>query len=96
LFRTRGIELQQLGQRGRSRLVHAGTNRHLHRFQIQRASLIPGAEQELEQMLYFPGDFLLDDFCRFFFCGVSSCSTGRARQIFSLISNNCAASSRKR
>jgi hypothetical protein len=39
---------------------------NLHRFQIQSASFLPGAEDRPEQMLYCTGDFLLDDFCRFF------------------------------
>jgi hypothetical protein len=98
VFRAGRTELEQLLQHCRSRLVHAGTNCHLHRFQIQTAGFFYRAEQEPEQMLYFAGDFLLNDFRRFFFCAVSSCSgsRGRAWQIFSLTSNNCSASSRKR
>jgi hypothetical protein len=46
LFGARRIELQQLLQHCRSGLVHAGTNRHLHRFQIQTTSRIPGAENK--------------------------------------------------
>jgi hypothetical protein len=67
LFPTRRIELQQLAEHGRSRLMHAGASRHLHSFQIQIAVFLFGAEDPLpQQMHYFTGDFLLDDFRSFF------------------------------
>jgi hypothetical protein len=47
-------------------------------------------------MFYFVSHFRLDDFRRFFFDELSSGSTARARQIFSLISSNSCASWRKR
>jgi len=46
LFGARRIELQQLLQHRRSGLVHAGTNRRLHRFQVQTTSRIPGTENK--------------------------------------------------
>jgi len=40
-------------------------------------------------MLYFPADFLLDDFCSFFLAGVNSCSSAcRSRHRRVLISTN--------
>jgi hypothetical protein len=96
LFCPRGWQLQQFGQRGRTRTVHARTYGCLHRFQIQMSGLAPATENHLQDLIYFAPDFLADCFCRFFFCGVSSCSTGRALQICSLTANSCAASSRKR
>jgi hypothetical protein len=92
LFWARRSKLQQLGKRRRSRLMHGRTHGHLDGFQSQTARLVPYGENELEEMFYFAGDLLLDDLSRFFFCVVNSCSTGRARQIFSLTSNNCCAS----
>jgi hypothetical protein len=32
LFAAGGIELEELAQHGRSRLMHTGANRHLYRF----------------------------------------------------------------
>jgi ABC-type oligopeptide transport system ATPase subunit len=84
-------------KRSSSGLVHGRTHSHLDGFQIQATCPAPFRENELQETLYLAGDFLLDDFCRrFFFCGVSSSSTGRARQIFSLTSSNSCASRRKR
>ena len=72
--------------------MHRRTNRDLYRFQIQRLLLLARPEKKSQQMFYFAGDFLLDDFRRFFFVRSSSGWSGRAWQIFSLISNNSCAS----
>ena len=92
LFRCRGIKLEQLTQHSCSSLMHRRTNRDLYRFQIQRLLLLARAEKKPQQMFYFAGDFLLDDFRRFFFARSSSGWSGRTWQIFSLISNNSCAS----
>jgi hypothetical protein len=63
--------------------------------EIQISGLAPTTENHVQVLIYFARDFLADCICRFFFCGVSSCSSGRALQICSLTANNCAARSRK-
>ncbi len=65
-----GIALQQFGQGGGPGLVHGGTNGHFHRLEIQSARLAALAENQLQQVLYFAGDFLPDRFGRFFSSGV--------------------------
>ena len=72
--------------------MHRRTNRDLHRFHIQRLLLLARAEKKSQQMFYFAGDFLLDDLRRFFFARFSSGWSGRAWQIFSLISSSSCAS----
>jgi hypothetical protein len=67
-------------------MVHRAAHGHLDRFQIQRAGLAPAGEDNLQQPIYFLGDFLLDRMRRFFSSGVRVSSTGRSRQIFSLAS----------
>ena len=44
---------------------------------------MPTTEYNLEYAVYFLSDFLLDGFRRFFSCGVSDSSMGRAWQISS-------------
>jgi len=56
------------------------------RFQIQLAALGALLEDQLQQTAYFTRDFLLDRVGCFFSCDVRVSSTGRARQIFSLVS----------
>jgi hypothetical protein len=90
------IMLQQFIQQQRSRLVEGGADRHLHRLQVQVRGVVTLAKDESQQFFYFTGDFLLDGLRRFFSCGVSDSSTGRARQIFSLTSNKRCANWRKR
>jgi hypothetical protein len=42
---------------------------HLHGFQLDPAGLVPTAEHNLEDAIYFSSDFLLDGFLRFFLWG---------------------------
>ena len=86
LIGSRGRELQQFAQRRGPRLMHRRTHSHFDGFQIQAPRLAPTVEDDAQQLIYFSCDFLVDRFGRFFSCslgGVSS--TGRSRQIFSLI-----------
>ena len=76
--------------------MHGGPHRHLDRFQIESAGLAPVLKYQPPQRAYFPFDFPPDRFRRFFSCGVSVSSTGRARQISSLTSSSSLLSSRKR
>lgn len=86
-------ELQQLSESRCAGLMQGGTEGHLHRLQIQIAGLLALREDAAQQRGYFAGDFGVDRFRRFFSSGVSVSSTGRARQIFSLMStkdrSNC-------
>ena len=68
-------------------VVHGVPHQCLDGLQIDRAGLMPIAEDNLYHPAYFLRDFLLDRFCRFFSCGVKVSSTGRNLQIFSLTSN---------
>ena len=74
---------QQLLQGACPGTVHGTAHQPLNGFQIYLAGLAPIGENHLEQPVHFLTDFLLDDFRRFFSCGVSDSSTGRARQICS-------------
>ena len=67
--------------------MHRLPHQHLDGLQIDRARLMPIAEDNLQDSVYFLGDFLLDRFRRFFSCGVRVSSTGRSLQIFSLTSS---------
>lgn len=64
-------------------VVHRVPHQHLDGLQINPACLMPIAEDNLQYAAYFPGNFLLDGFGRFFSCGVRVSSTGRVRQICS-------------
>jgi hypothetical protein len=77
---------QQLAQGGRSGLMQRCSQGHLDGFQIESAGLALLLKDEPENRAYFPLDFLLDGFRRFFSRGVRVSSTGRTRQIFSLVS----------
>jgi len=68
-------------------VVHRVPHQHLDGLQIDRAGLMPIAEDDLYDPAYFLGNFLLDRFCRFFSCAVKVSSTGRNLQILSLTSN---------
>jgi hypothetical protein len=77
---------QQLAQCRRPSLMHSRSHGHLDCLQIESAGLALFLKDEPEYRAYFPLDFLLDRFRRFFSCGVRVSSTGRTRQIFSLVS----------
>jgi hypothetical protein len=68
-------------------VVHGVPHQHLDGLQIDRACLMPIADDDLYDPAYFLGNFLLDRFCRFFSCGENVSSTGRNLQILSLTSN---------
>jgi len=76
--------------------MQRGAQCHFHRFQVDLAVLLALGEDAVQKAAYFARDFGLDRFGRFFSSGVSVSSTGRARQIFSLISNSWRVSSRNR
>lgn len=87
------FELQQLRQGSGPGLMHGGTDRCLDTLQIEAAARFAVAENDAQQLLYFAGDFLLDDLRRFFSWAVRSvCSTGRKRQILRLTSTRLSAS----
>jgi hypothetical protein len=66
--------------------MHGGSHRHLDCFQVQPACFPEILKDATEQPAYFALDFPPDRFRRFFSCAVSVSSTGRERQIFSLVS----------
>jgi hypothetical protein len=81
-------EAQQPGQHYRPSLMHHRPHDHLGGFQVQVPRLAAPIENDAQQLVYFARDFLLDGFGRFFSSGDSVSVAGRARQIFSLTSNN--------
>lgn len=86
-------ELQQLTEGRCAGLMQGGTEGHLHCLQVQATGLLTLGEDTAQQCGYFACDLALDRFRRFFSSAVGVASTGRARQIFSLIStkdrSNC-------
>jgi hypothetical protein len=66
LVRSRGSESQQFGQGGCSGLMESRAYRRFDGFQIEMARFAAGTEDDVQQLLYFAGDFLLDRFGRFF------------------------------
>jgi len=95
LLGGRGCELQQFGQRGCARLMHGRPHRHFHSFQVQTPGFVPAVEDDAQQLVYLARDFPMNRFGRFFPWALSAaCSTGRRRQIFSLISTKARPNSR--
>ena len=60
------FELQQLRRGSGPGLMHRGTDRCLDTLQVESAGRFAVAENDAKQVLYFAGDFLLNDFRRFF------------------------------
>ena len=92
----RGLLSGKSAQTSRTGLLQGGAQGHLHGFQVQCASLVTCRENHAQQRIYFPRDFLMDRSNRFFSCAVQpsgSCSSGRSRQIFSLMVTSSALSS---
>jgi hypothetical protein len=89
-------EAQQLAEGRGAGMMQSGAKGHLHRFEIGLAGLLVLGEDASQQRGYFARDLVLDRFGRFFSSGVSVSSTGRARQIFSLISTKDRSSCRYR
>jgi hypothetical protein len=96
LLFVRLAETQQVAEGGGAGMLQGSAEGHLHCFQIRLASLLAVGEDARQQRSYFTRDLALDRLGRFFSSGVSVSSTGRARQIFSLISNRSRLSSRNR
>jgi hypothetical protein len=89
-------ETQQLAQGGGAGMMQSRAESHLHRFQVRLAGPLALGEDASQQRRYFARDLVLDRRGRFFSSGVRASSTGRARQIFSLISSRSWLSFRKR
>jgi hypothetical protein len=66
--------------------MHRGPHGHLHRFRIKAAGLAKILKNEPEQPAYFPLDFPLKRFGRFFSGGDNELSIGRTAQSCSLTS----------
>lgn len=73
-------------QRSGPGAVHGGAGGGFDSFQIETALPAEFGERDLEQAIYFAGDFLADGVRRFFSWAEGASSTGRRRQIFSLTS----------
>jgi hypothetical protein len=69
-----------------TRPVHGGARRRFDGFQIEAGRSAESGEDDLEQLVYFAGNFLMDRCRRFFSCDVRLSSIGRKRQILSLTS----------
>jgi hypothetical protein len=80
------VGAQQLAQRSRPGPMHRSPHGHFDRFQIESACFALILKDEPEYGGYFPFDLPMDGFRRFFSCGVSVSSTGRASQISSFVS----------
>ena len=69
--------------------MHALAHKHLHRFQIDAASLEAVGNDRVKETLYLGGGRLLDGVERFFSCADNvSGASGRNWQICALISRN--------
>jgi hypothetical protein len=67
--------------------MHGRAGRHFHGFQIEASRFAESGEDHTQQLTYFPRDFLLDRFGRFFSCGDSVLTwAGRIWQIRALTS----------
>jgi hypothetical protein len=68
--------------------MHYRPHGHLSGFQVQMPRLALAVEDDAQKLVYFARDFLLDSFRRFFSSDERVSATGRARQIFSLVSSS--------
>ena len=59
-------EAKQFRNRVRAGLVDGGTNRYLHRLEIQLAGLVAVGEDALQLVFYLAGGLFADRGCRFF------------------------------
>jgi len=89
-------ETQQLAEGAGAGMMQSSAECHFHRFQIRLAGLLALGEDAGQERSYFARDLVLDRLGRFFSSGVSISSSGRVRQIFSLISNRSRLKSRNR
>jgi hypothetical protein len=84
------FELQQLRHGSGSGMKQSGTHRRLDPFQIETTGRFAITANDVKQLLYFAGDFLLDDLSCFFSWAVGAVSAnGRSAQISVLTSTNC-------
>src|SRR5438445_6093807 len=87
-------ELQQLAERRGAGVMHGRTQGHLRSLQIEMARLAALLENQMQELFYFARDLLTDGFGRFFSCGESVSSNGRARQICAFTSTKARLNSR--
>ena len=87
------LAAQQLAQRRRPGSMHGGSHGHLQRFQIEAARFTKTLKDESQQAAYFPFDFPLERFRRFFSCDDNESSIGRVEQSCSLTTTTCSHSS---
>ena len=88
LSRNRSGLLQQVAERRRSGPVHGGSRCRFDSLQVESTSPVQPREEDAEKLVYFPCDFLVDRFGRFFSCSDrSGSSMGRSLQIFSFTSS---------
>ena len=88
LLQRRGFEFEQLAQAGCAGLMQGRPKSVLHGFKIHLAALAALGKDAAQQLVYFPGNFLMDCSSRFFSCSVQPLrcgSTGRSEQIRSLM-----------
>src|SRR5436305_1435943 len=84
LWFGRLAKAQQVAEGGGAGMMQGSAEGQFHRLQIRLAGLLALGEDACQQRGYFARDLVLDGLGRFFSCGVSLSSTGRARQSFSL------------
>lgn len=94
LLGSRDGESQQLAERRGSGVMHDRTHGHLGSLQIETARLATLLEDHTQELVYFARDFPANRFGRFFSCGDSVSSTGRARQICAFTSMKARLNSR--
>jgi hypothetical protein len=73
-----GRETQEFVQCYSAGTMHSGTHCHLDGFQIEAAGLASSLEEDTQQSIYLARGFLTDRRGRFFSCGGTKSSTGRA------------------
>ncbi len=77
---------QQMMKYGSARPVHRRASGRFDCLQIETALFAQSGESDMEQVIYFEGDFPMDRFRGFFSCDSAISATGRTRQICSLTS----------
>ncbi len=65
-IRYRRLKLQQFAQRGGPGLMESGPQGALDGFQIGAAAVATLGENAIQQLIYFPRNFLMDCNSRFF------------------------------
>jgi hypothetical protein len=89
-------KVEQFGQGGCSSPMHGFAHRHLDRFQIEMPGFATAGKDNVQDLIYFAGNFFLDRSRRFFsWADGEDSSTGRSEQICSFTSNSSSLSCRK-